>query len=283
MSDLEQRAVVVGDHRWFYRQAQPTGVEERPAVILLHDILAQSYGWRHLLPVLAEQGHRAIAPDWPGFGMSDKPEPSEFDYSPVGLLRAFSEFVNAIELDSLSLVVQGYLGAIGVQYAIQNRDRIDRLVLVNTPFFADAKLPWKLQQLGLPLAGEMLTQDPLCVDRTLEGGGGKVVADEELEVYRAPYLKSSAAGRALLSTVRKLKLAALLPDVESGLAKLDLPMLVVWGENDRWVSCDRAKAVAGELKKTEFVAIADAGHYPQIDDCDRFNEIVPPFFRRQVF
>ena len=283
MADLEQRAVVVKDNRWFYCQVQPTGVEERPAVILLHDILAQSYSWRHLLPVLAEQGHRAIAPDWPGFGMSDKPEPSDFDYSPAGLLQAFSEFVDALELDSFSLVVQGYLGAIGVQYAIQNRDRIDRLVLVNTPFFTGAKLPWKLQQLGLPLAGEMLTQDPLCVDRTLEGGGGKVVADEELDVYRAPYLKSSATGRALLSTVRKLKLASLMSDVESGLAKVDLPMLVVWGDNDRWVSGDRAKAAVGGLKKTEFVAVADAGHYPQIDDRDRINEIVAPFFRRQVF
>ena len=183
----------------------------------------------------------------------------------------------------LSLVVQGYLGVAGLQYAIQNRDRIDRIAIVNAPFYSGAKLPFKLQQLGFPLAGEMLTQDPLCVDRTLEGGGGNVVPDADLEVYRAPFLKSSAAGRALLSTVRKYKLASLLPELEAGLAKLDKPMLVAWGENDSWLSCTTAKEAANVLKKTEFTAIANAGHYAQIDNSDRLIEIVPSFFRRQVF
>ena len=283
MADLEQRRIVVNDCQWFYCQVPPSGAEERSPVILLHDILAQSYSWRHLLPVLADQGHRAIAPDWPGFGLSDKPDPREFDYSPAGLQTALAAFIDALELDTVSLVVQGYLGVIGLQYAIQNSDRIDRVVIVNTPFYPNAKLPFKLQQLGFPLAGEMLTQDPLCVDRTLEGGGGSVVPDEDLDVYRAPYLKSSAAGRALLSTVRQYKLASLLSDLESGLAQLDKPILVAWGENDSWLSFANAKDAANALNKTEFAAMTGAGHYPQIDDSDRLIEIVPPFFRRQVF
>ena len=283
VADLEQRTVVVGEHRWFYCESKPSGTEEHSPAIVLHDLLAQSYSWRHLLPALAQQDQRAIAPDWLGFGFSDKPNPREFDYSPSGLLLALTNFIDALGLETFSLVLQGYLGVVGLKYAIQNPERIDRVILVNTPFFAQAKLPWKLQQLGLPLAGEVLTQDPLCVDRILEGSGGKVVPDRDLDVYRAPFLKSSAAGRALLAIVRKLKLAELLPELESGLVKLDRPMLVVWGSNNRWLSCDLAKAAAQALKKTEFVAIADAGHYAQIDDPERMNEVVSPFFRRQVF
>ena len=283
MADLEQRRIVVNDCQWFYCQVPPSGAEERSPVILLHDILAQSYSWRQLLPVLADQGHRTIAPDWPGYGLSDKPDPREFDYSPTGLQKSLSAFIDALELDTVSLVVQGYLGVAGLQYAIHNSDRIDRIAIVNVPFYSGAKLPFKLQQLGFPLAGEMLTQDPLCVDRTLEGGGGNVVPDADLEIYRAPFLKSSAAGRALLSTVRKYKLASLLPELEAGLAKLDKPMLVAWGENDSWLSCAKAKEATNALQKTEFTAIADAGHYAQIDNSDRLIEVIPPFFRRQVF
>ncbi|MGK7910216.1 MAG: alpha/beta fold hydrolase [Synechococcus sp.] len=283
VADLEQRRIVINDYQWFYCQVPPSGAEERSPVILLHDILAQSYSWRQLLPALADQGHRAIAPDWPGGGLSDKPDPREFDYSPAGLENSLAAFIDALELDTVSLVVQGYLGVIGLQYAIHNSDRIDRIAIVNTPFYPGAKLSFKLQQLGFPLAGEMLTQDPLCVDRTLEGGGGNVVPDADLEIYRAPFLKSSAAGRALLSTVRKYKLASLLPDLESGLPKLDKPMLVAWGENDSWLSCSKAKDAANALKKTEFTAIANAGHYAQIDNSDRLIEVIPPFFRRQVF
>ena len=283
MADLEQRRIVVNDCQWFYCQVPPSGAEERSPVILLHDILAQSYSWRQLLPVLADQGHRTIAPDWPGYGLSDKPDPREFDYSPAGLETSLAAFIDALELDTVSLVVQGYLGVAGLQYAIHNSDRIDRIAIVNAPFYSGAKLPFKLQQLGFPLAGEMLTQDPLCVDRTLEGGGGNVVPDADLEIYRAPFLKSSAAGRALLSTVRKYKLASLLPELEAGLAKLDKPMLVAWGENDSWLSCAKAKEATNVLQKTEFTAIADAGHYAQIDNSDRLIEVIPPFFRRQVF
>ena len=51
--------------------------------------------------------------------------------------------------------------------------------------------------MGLPLAGEMMTQDPLLVDRTLEGGSRYVIAEEHLGVYRKPFLTASASGRSL--------------------------------------------------------------------------------------
>ncbi|WP_017324485.1 alpha/beta fold hydrolase [Synechococcus sp. PCC 7336] len=280
---VQKRRLTVEQLNWCYREAQPKGAEDRLPIVLLHGILCQSFGWQPLLPLLAAQGHRAIAPDWLGFGLSDQPDASEFAYTSQAFIKAFSGFVDGLGLKQFSLVVQGFVGSIGLQYLAQNRDRIDRLVILNAPFFTAAKLPWKLQQLGLPLIGEMLTQDPLCVDRTLEGGGGKIVSESDLEVYRNPYLRSSKAGRSLLATVRNLQLRDSMRETEAVLANWRQPSLVLWGEKDAWLPVELAERAARSLPKAEFKRIAGAGHYPQLDEPEAVGEIVAPFFRRQVF
>ncbi|HEY9874333.1 MAG TPA: alpha/beta fold hydrolase, partial [Candidatus Obscuribacterales bacterium] len=175
---------------------------DKPPVLLLHSFPSQSYSWRQVLPALAEQGFRAIAPDWPGFGFSTKPDKRDFAYTPDAFLTALADLVQALEVERFSLVVQGFLGAVGLHYALQHPDQIERLAIFNTPLSTVAKLPWKIQQMGLPLVGDMITQDPLLVDRLLEGGGPYQVADKDLDVYRRPFLKSSDAGRSLLFTLR---------------------------------------------------------------------------------
>ena len=52
-------------------------------------------------------------------------------------------------------------GSVGLQFALRNRDRVDRIALLNAPIASDAKLPFKMQQMTWPLIGDMLTQDPL--------------------------------------------------------------------------------------------------------------------------
>ena len=93
-----------------------------------------------------------------------------------------------------------------MQYALRNPEKFERLTILNTPVSTAAKLPLQIKQLGLPLIGDMLTKDPLFVDITLEKGSRLIVADEDLDVYRSPYLKSSAAGRAILAIVQNLDL-----------------------------------------------------------------------------
>ena len=74
-----------------------------------------------------------------------------------------------------------------------------------------------MQQLGLPFIGDMMTQDPLLVDRTLEGGSRQTISDKDLDVYRRPFLKSSDAGRSLMNTVRNIQLPQSMAEIESGL------------------------------------------------------------------
>ena len=238
---ITEHKIKVGSLEWFYREALPLGKSDLLPVVLLHGLPSHSYAWRNIMPALANQGTRAIAPDLIGFGLSTKPQGREFAYTPDAFIAALAELIQALEINRFSLVVQGFLGSVGLQYALRYADQIESLAILNTPISTTAKLPWKMQQWGLPMAGEVLTQDPLLVDRTLEAGSRYQISDADLDVYRKPFLKSSKAGRSLMTTVRNLKLQQSMAEIESGFQQWQKPILVVWGNNDPWLPFSMAK------------------------------------------
>lgn len=279
---ITEHKIKVGSLEWFYRLAEPIGRTDLLPVLLLHGLPSQSYSWRKIMPALAAQGTRVIAPDWIGYGLSAKPEQREFAYTPDAFITALAEFVKAFELERFSVVVQGFLGSVGIQYALRHPDQIESLVILNTPISTTAKLPWKMQQLGLPLAGEILTQDPLLVDRTLEGGSRHQIADADLDVYRKPFLKSSQAGRSLLATVRNLQLQQSMAEIESGLQQWQQPTLIVWGMKDPWLPLSMAQNSASAIKQAEIIQLENVGHYPQEHYYEAILEDLLPFVRRSA-
>ncbi len=260
---ITENKIKVGSLEWFYRESISPGRSDLLPVVLLHGLPSHSYSWRHIMPALARQGTRAIAPDLIGFGLSGKPERREFAYTPDAFITALADLFQVLELERFSLVVQGFLGSIGLQYALRHADRIESLTILNTPISTAAKLPWKMQQWGLPMAGEMMTQDPLLVDRTLEGGSRYQISDADLDVYRKPFLKSSKAGRSLLATVRNLQLQQSMAEIESGFQQWQKPTLIVWGMNDPWLSLSMAQNLVKFAPQTELVQLQNVGHYPQ--------------------
>ncbi|MFQ4145838.1 alpha/beta fold hydrolase [Chlorogloeopsis sp. ULAP02] len=260
---LSEHKITVNSLEWFYRIAEPIGRTDLLPVVFLHGLVSQSYSWRKIMPALGQQGTRAIAPDWIGFGFSSKPEKRDFAYTPEAFITALEGFVKALELERFSLVVQGFLGSVGLQYALRHPEQIANIAILNTPISTTAKLPWKIQQMGLPLAGEIMTQDPLLVDRTLEGGSRYVISDADLDVYRKPYLKSSSAGRALLASIRNLQLLKAMQEIESGFQQWQKPLLIQWGKNDPWLSLDMAEKFATTVPDGELIKLNDVGHYPQ--------------------
>jgi pimeloyl-ACP methyl ester carboxylesterase len=278
----QDKQIAVGSLTWFYREAEPINATTKPPVLLLHGLPAQSYSWRNVLPALAEQGFRAIAPDWLGFGFSDKPDRRDFAYTPAAYLDALAGLIQALDLDRFSLVVQGFVGSVGLQYALRHPEQIERLAIFNAPLPPTAKLPWKMKQLGLPLIGDMLTQDPLLVDRTLEGGGGYRVEDQDLDVYRRPFLKSSDAGRSLLAVVKNLQLTEVLSELQTGFAHWQHPTLVAWGIKDPWLPTELAQTFVKSLPNGELALLEEVGHYPQEDWHEKVNEALLTFLRRQI-
>ncbi len=278
---VEEHFLRVGALEWFYRESLPVSNSEKPPVLLLHGLVSQGYSYRDILPVLAEQGFRAIAPDWIGFGFSAKPGKRDFAYTPDAFVTALAAFIDALECDRISLVVQGFVGSAGLQYALRHPEKIARLAVLNTPLSTEAQLPWKIKQLGLPLLGEVFTQDPLLVDRTLEGGGPYQVADKDLDVYRRPFLQSSAAGRALFITIRNLRLQQVTAEIEKGFSQWPQPTLIVWGTSDPWLPLTQAQSFASSLANGEVVPLEQVGHYAQEDWHEKVSEVLLPFLRRQ--
>ncbi|MFB2838809.1 alpha/beta fold hydrolase [Floridanema evergladense] len=275
-----EETIEVSSLKWFYREAKPLGRSDKLPVLLLHGIPSQSYSWTEVMPALADKGYPSIAPDWIGFGLSAKPDRRDFAYTPDAFIQALTEFIETLELERFSLVVQGFLGSVGIQYALRHPEKIERLAIVGAPVSPEAKLPWKLQQLGLPFLGDMLTQDPLLVDRTLEGGSCYNLSDADLDVYRRPFLKSSDAGRSLLATVRNLQLTEIGAEITSGLKQWQQPTLIVWGMKDPWLPVSCAEQLKAEMPNAELVTIEEAGHYPQEHWSEKVSDVLIGFLRR---
>ncbi|MFB2919813.1 alpha/beta fold hydrolase [Aerosakkonema funiforme] len=276
---INEESIEVGGLKWFYREAKPLGRSDRLPVLLLHGLPSQSYSWTEVMPALAEKGYPAIAPDWIGYGFSSKPDRRDFAYTPDAFVDSLAALIETLEIDRLSLVVQGFLGSCGIQYALRHPDKIERLVILGAPVSIAAKLPWKIQQLGLPFVGDMLTQDPLLVDRTLEGGSRYVISDKDLDVYRRPFLKSSDAGRSLMWTVRNLQLQQSMAEIEAGLRKWTQSTQFVWGMKDPWLPYSQMESVATAMQNGEVCKLEEAGHYPQEHCAGAVNEALLGFLR----
>lgn len=278
---ITEHKISVDSLEWFYRESSPIGRTDLAPVLLLHGLVSQSYSWRNIIPALANQGTRAIAPDWIGYGFSAKPEKRDFAYTPDAFITALEGFIKALELEYFSLVVQGFLGSVGLQYALRHPEQIANLAILNTPISPAAKLPWKIKQMGLPLAGEVMTQDPLLVDRTLEGGSRYRIEDKDLDIYRKPFLQTSSSGRSLLSSIRNLQLDSAMTEIQSGFKEWQQPILIQWGMIDPWLSVDIAQNFTDSAPNTELIKLNNVGHYPQEHYHEVILEDLLPFVRRK--
>ncbi len=138
-----------GGVRAFARQ-QGEGAD----VVLLHGVPTSSFLYRRVLPVLADQGLRGTAFDFPGLGLSDRPAP--FDYSWSGLAAWTGEAIDALGLDRVHLVVHDIGGPIGLEWAIRNPDRVLSVTVLNTVLdVAGFKRPWPMAPFAVPGLGEV--------------------------------------------------------------------------------------------------------------------------------
>ncbi len=279
---IAEQLITVNSLEWFYREVIPAKSNDKPPVMLVHGLPSHSYTWRRVMDNLGDQGFRAIAPDWIGSGFSAKPDKRDFAYTASAYEQALAELIEALELPKISLVVQGFLASVAIQYAFNHVDTIDRLIVLNTPLSPEVKLPWLMQQWAIPFMGDMVTQDPLLVDRTLEKGSGFVIEDEDLDIFRQPYLKSSAVGRALLTTTKNLKLSQTMKDIEKGFSSGKIPTLMLWGMVDPWLSGDIPEKLAAHTSNIEMVKLDEAKHYPQEHWPKEVSEEMVAFLRRQM-
>src|SRR5688572_7072818 len=97
---------------------------EGPPVVLLHGWPTSSYLWRGVIPALAGAGRRVIAPDLPGFGASEKPPDAPYT---IGFqAEVLDAFLGAVGVGRTALVVHDLGGPIGLRWAEDHPDRLER-------------------------------------------------------------------------------------------------------------------------------------------------------------
>jgi pimeloyl-ACP methyl ester carboxylesterase len=111
----------------FYREA---GDKSKPAILLLHGFPSSSHMYRDLIADLADS-YYLVAPDYPGFGQSSSPSPSEYNYTFDNLATTMSHFIDVIGLKKFSLYVQDYGGPVGFRIASQRPELIQALIVQN--------------------------------------------------------------------------------------------------------------------------------------------------------
>ncbi|HVE94140.1 MAG TPA: haloalkane dehalogenase [Acidimicrobiales bacterium] len=102
-----------------------------PVVLLLHGEPSWSFLYRHMLPVLADAGLRAVAPDLVGFGRSDKPA-QRTDYTYQRHVDWMTAWLEAVDLRDVTLVCQDWGGLIGLRLVAEQPQRFARVVAANT-------------------------------------------------------------------------------------------------------------------------------------------------------
>jgi haloalkane dehalogenase len=161
-------------------------------ILFLHGQPTSSYLWRNVIPHLTDLG-RCIAPDLIGFGKSDKPD---IEYRFFDHARYVSGFIETLGLDNITLVIHDWGAGLGLYYARQNPSRIKAIammepVLVSIPTWEDfpADFIETFRGFRTPEVGwDMLVNQNMFIEGVLPGATVRDLTDEEMDVYRAPFL-----------------------------------------------------------------------------------------------
>ena len=176
LEDLEGFA----DLRLHYLDEGPADAAE--TFLCLHGQPTWSYLYRKMIPVFTAAGHRAVAPDFYGFGRSDKPV-DEAVYTFDFHRRAVLALVERLDLDRLTLVVQDWGGLIGLTVPMAMPERVDRLLVMNT-ILATGDLPLSK---GFLAWRAWCRENPDMDVAALMGRACPSLTPEERQAYAAPF------------------------------------------------------------------------------------------------
>jgi haloalkane dehalogenase len=231
--------------------------------------------WRHLLPVLAAAGHRALAPDLPGFGDSPPDLPGTFERH----VDAVERFRREVGLDRVVLVVHDTGGLIGLHWACDHPDAVCGLVITNTGFFPDHEWIEIARTMRTPIQGEALV-DSLSRDAftTLLDEASSEFDARAIDEYWKAFC-TAGGRRGMLELYRSVDLDELKP-YQSKLAALEVPTLILWGQQDEYVPLDYAPRFAREIPDSKLVLLDGVRHFLFEDEPDRCAQEVTEFLRQ---
>lgn len=236
------------------------GPEQGPAVVLIHGFSVPSYLWDGVFTELASAGFRVLRYDLYGRGYSDRPNQP---YDRALYDKQLRELLSAVGIrQPVDLVGISLGGVVAAGFAVDHPEQVGKVVLIDPFTRSNAIKPFLVPGLGdylfyaifLPMLPQMQMADFFDRARMPEGWQ---------ERYRQQ-MRYRGFGRSLLSTVRHVLRDDALP-LYAELGKQKLPILLIWGEEDKTVPFADSRAVREALSAAEFAPISKAGHLPPIE------------------
>ncbi|MBI3454490.1 MAG: alpha/beta fold hydrolase [Candidatus Rokubacteria bacterium] len=233
-------------------------------VLLLHGEPTWSFLYRVVVPHVVRAGARAVAPDYLGFGKSDK-WTEEDRYSYAMHVATIERLVEALDLRAMTLVVHDWGGPIGLRVVTLHPDRVARLVVLNTGLFggdeplSEGLQAWRAYVARTPdlPAGQVVRR--AAADRARVG-------DAIPRAYDAPFpdLASKAGARAfpaMIPTRPEDPGAREMAETRAVLTRWAPGTLVLWSDQDRVFPVEAGRRFAGMVPGAAFQVIAGAGHF----------------------
>jgi pimeloyl-ACP methyl ester carboxylesterase len=268
-TDLEQGAFIdVGGTSTHFHDAG-----EGAPVLLLHGSgpgVSAWANWQHAIPTLAE-GARTLALDVVGFGHTERP--ADVRYS----LRTWTDhvwgFLDALDVDKVSVIGNSLGGRIALQMAEDDQDRLDRLVLMGSPgvgmTVTDGLKALRAYEPS-PDAMRDLLRTYFAVDPSL-------ISDELVEIRYAASAAPGAHEAYQLMFFHPDHAGGELAITEEQVRAVTRPTLLVHGREDRIVPLEVAWTMLGLLPHADLHVFSRCGHWTQIERAREFNEVVAQY------
>jgi pimeloyl-ACP methyl ester carboxylesterase len=274
---LELKETVLHGHRVAYRCAG-----SGPAIVLVHGITSTSATWERVMPYLATD-FTVIAPDLLGHGQSAKPRG---DYSLGAYASGVRDLMVSLGHERATFVGHSLGGGVAMQVAYQFPERCERLVLVDSGGLG-RELSFLLRSATLPLSEVVLPV--LASTRILDAGrlAGRVFG--RLGLRTGTDIGELAKGHASLADAdaRAAFVHTLRTIVDPGGQRVDasdrlylaknIPFMLVWGEQDPIIPVAHAYKAHELVASSRLEIFANAGHFPHVDDPQRFLDVLLDF------
>ena len=251
---------------------------EGPPLVLVHGLSASLATWKENVEALAQR-YTVCALDLPGYGDSDKPR--DLEYSAPAGAHFLPQFMDALGIKRATLIGNSGGGLIVALCAINYPHRVEKLVLVDAAGLGK-DVRWYLRFASLPLVGELLERHTLSDPQSLgkeifyqprsidDGLARELLRIRNLPEAKRTVLKSIRSGVNFLGLRKRMMI---LPQLKA----LPIPMLIIWGEEDRILPVYHAYRASQALPNSRVHVIPQCGHWPQMEKPAEFNELVLRF------
>jgi pimeloyl-ACP methyl ester carboxylesterase len=264
---------------------------EGEPLVLVHGNPTWSFYWRHFVRDLSD-AYRVVVPDHIGMGLSDKPGDEDYDYTLASRVADLDALLDHVGLhEKITLVAHDWGGMISLAWAMQNRSKVARVILLNTAGFLlpeSGRLPWRLKLIRhIPSAFTVRGLNAFVRGAILgcSRQPGRMTPSVKAG-YLAPY--DSWANRiAVHRFVQDIPLGpadpahALVSQVDSTLGELaGLPVQIFWGEKDFVFDRHFLAEWRKRLPLAEYHCFPDCGHYILEDAHEKIVPLVREFLLR---